>query len=82
MSNVPNNVLRHFPLIPHPRRMFSTLHLVALMTWHASNISEDGKMRGPFDSLQWEHIREKHAEFEADSRNIHLGLCADGVNPH
>lgn len=82
MSNVAEKVLRHFPLIPRLRRMFSTPQLAALMTWHASNISEDGKMRGPYDSPQWEHIREKHVEFESDSRNIHLGLCADGVNPH
>ena len=82
MSNVPQKVLRHFPLIPRLKRMFSTPQLAALMTWHASNISEDRKMRGPVDSPQWEHIRGKHADFERDSRNIHLGLCADGVNPH
>lgn len=82
MSNVPQKILRHFPLIPRLRRMFSTPQLAALMTWHANNISEDGKMRGPVDSPQWEHIRTKHSDFERDSRNIHLGLCADGINPH
>ena len=82
MSSVPHKVLRHFPLILRLRRMFSTPHLAALMTWHADNISRDGKMRGPFDSPQWEHIRGRHSDFEAASRNIHLGLCADGVNPH
>ena len=82
MSSVPNKVLRHFPLIPRLRRMFSTPHMAALMTWHSNNTSKDGKMRGPFDSPQWDHIRARHAGFEADSRNIHLGLCADGLNPH
>ena len=82
MSKVPHKVLRHFPLIPRLRRMFSTPQLAAFMTWHGHNVSSDGKMRGPCDSPQWEHIRAKHSEFEADHRNIHLGLCADGVNPH
>lgn len=82
LSRVPNKVLRHFPLIPRLRRMFSTPHLAALMTWHENNVSTDGKMRGPADSPQWQHIREKHPNFSADSRNVHLGLCADGINPH
>ena len=82
LSKVPYKVLRHFPLIPRLRRMFSTPHLAALMTWHGTNKSNDGKMRGPFDSPQWDHIKANHPDFEADSRNVHLGLCADGVNPH
>ena len=82
MSKVPHKVLRHFPLIPRLRRMFSTPQLAALMTWHGQNVSNDGKMRGPCDSPQWEHIRVRHSEFESDNRNIHLGLCADGLNPH
>lgn len=82
LSNIPQKVLRHFPIIPRLRRMFSTPQLAAMMTWHASNKSEDGKMRGPVDSPQWEHIRVTHVEFERESRNLHLGLCADGINPH
>ena len=82
LSRVPTKVLRHFPLAPRLRRMFSTRKLASLMTWHGYNVSLDGKMRGPYDSPQWEHVREKHAEFEADYRNIHLGVCADGLNPH
>ena len=82
MSRVPYKVLRHFPLIPRLRRMFSTPHLAALMTWHGTNISNDGRMRGPHDSPQWDHIRAKHPDFESDFRNVHLGLCADGLNPH
>jgi hypothetical protein len=81
-SRVPVKVLRHFPLVPRLKRMFSTPQLASLMTWHGENMSRDGKMRGPYDSLQWQHVKERHVEFSADSRNIHLGLCADGVNPY
>jgi hypothetical protein len=70
LSRVPHKVLRLFPLIPRLRRMFSTPHLASLMTWHGENISTDGKMRGPHDSPQWDHIRANHAEFERDSRNV------------
>ena len=82
VSMVPVKVLRHFPLGARLRRMFSTPQLATLMRWHAENVSTDGRMRGPYDSPQWTHVREKHADFEADSKNIHLGMYADGINPH
>jgi hypothetical protein len=82
LSRVPAKVLRHFPLIPRLKRMFSTPQLASLMTWHRENMSCDGKMRGPYDSPQWQHVKDTHVEFSSDSRNIHLGLCADGVNPY
>ena len=81
-SRVPWKVLRHFPLIPRLKRMFSTPELASLMTWHSDNVSNDGSMRGPYDAPQWEHVRREHAAFEEDSRNLHLGMCADGVNPY
>lgn len=82
LSRVPMKVLRHFPLVPRLKRMFSTPELAALMTWHGDNISTDGLMRGPYDSPQWQHVKDKHVQFSSDNRNIHLGLCADGVNPY
>lgn len=33
------------------------------------------------DSPQWKWVASNHPEFEEDARNLHLGLCADGVNP-
>lgn len=77
LSRVPIKVLRHFPLVPRLKRMFSTPQLASLMTWHGDNMSSDGRMRGPYDSPQWQHVRERHREFSADSRNMHLGLCAE-----
>jgi hypothetical protein len=82
VSRVPAKVLRHFPLVPRLKRIFSTPQLAELMTWHGSNMSTDGRMRGPYDSLQWQHVKEKYVEFSNDYRNVHLGLCADGVNPY
>ena len=82
LSRVPMKVLRHFPLVARLRRMFSVSKLAALMTWHGDNASLDGRMRGPFDSPQWQHVRENYIDFSSDFRNIHLGMCVDGLNPH
>ena len=82
LSRVPIKVLRHFPLVPRLKRMFSTPQLASLMTWHGDNMSTDGKMRGPYDSPQWQHVKDNHGDFSSDTRNVHLGLCADGVNPY
>ena len=80
-SKVPCKVLRHFPLIPRLKRMFATPVLSSLMTWHESNKSQDGKMRGPIDSPQWEHVTNNLSDFATEARSLRLGLCADGVNP-
>ena len=78
----PWKVLRHFPLIPRLRRMFRTPAISELMSWHALNKSTDGLVRHPCDSKAWRHVHEVvDCTFGSDSRNIHLGLAADGVNP-
>ena len=79
-SMVPWKVLRHFPLIPRLKRMFATPALSSLMTWHEKNLSQDGRMRGPIDSPQWEHVTSNLSAFAVEARNLRLGLCADGVN--
>ena len=62
--------------------MFRTPAISELMLWHASNKSTDGLVRHPCDSNAWRHVYEVvDCSFGNDSRNIHLGLAADGVNP-
>ncbi|CAM8914329.1 unnamed protein product [Rhodiola kirilowii] len=39
-------------------------------------------MRHPADSLQWAKVDNTFPMFGAESRNLRLGLSADGVNPH
>ncbi|XP_026388214.1 uncharacterized protein LOC113283208 [Papaver somniferum] len=51
------------------------------LIWHATNKSKDGKMRHPSDSLAWKHIDHRFPAFASDSRNLRLGLAADGFNP-
>lgn len=52
-----------------------------LMSWHLKNISQDGLVKHLCDFKAWKHIHEKYPTFVAESKNVHLGLVVDGVNP-
>ena len=52
-------VLRHFPLIPRLRRMYSCTRLAKLMKWHVGGKSEDKVMRSVVDSKVWDHENNK-----------------------
>ncbi|CAM8957633.1 unnamed protein product [Rhodiola kirilowii] len=49
------------------------------MCWHAEKLVVDMKMRHPADSLQWAKVDNIFPTFGAESRNLHPGLCTDGV---
>ncbi len=80
-SLVPQNILRHFPIIPRLKRMHSTPGQASLMTWHVNNRSGDGMVRHLAYSKQWRFIDEKWPDFGNEPHNIRLGLTTDGINP-
>jgi hypothetical protein len=80
-TTIPRKVLRHFPIIPRIRHMFKSKSTVELLTWHASNRSEDKVMRVPADAPAWKHIEDTWPEFKVEPRHLRLGLASDGVNP-
>ena len=51
------------------------------MKWHADERIDDGVLRHPADSPAWKHFDERNPSFSCDSRNVRLGLAADGFNP-
>ena len=51
------------------------------MTWHQSHDVVDGVTVHPSDSESWKHFKSVNPYFSAESRNVHLGLCADKFNP-
>jgi hypothetical protein len=51
------------------------------MTWHQSHDAVDGVMMHSFDGEAWKHFNSLHPYFSAKSRNVHLGLCTDRLNP-
>ncbi|XP_026398955.1 uncharacterized protein LOC113294792 [Papaver somniferum] len=80
-NKIPAKVLRYFPIVPRLRRLFQSAALPEQLIWHATNKSKDGKMRHPTDSLAWKHIDKKYPEFASDTRNLRLGIVANGFNP-
>lgn len=80
-SQVPFKVLRHFPLIPRIRRMFSTPLQASFMTWHMHYRSTDGMMRCVPNSPQWKQIDLDHPIFASEPRNLRFAMATDGVNP-
>ncbi|GJT78618.1 CACTA transposable element [Tanacetum coccineum] len=81
-KKVANKVVRYFPLKPRLQRMFNTKHIAKWMTWHATRQSKENcKMNHPCDGKAWKHFDMMKPEFSGDSRNVRLGLAADGFNP-
>jgi hypothetical protein len=65
-SLVPQKVLKHFPIIPRLKRMYSTPGQASLMTWHVNNRSGDGMVRHVADFKQWHFIDEKWLDFASE----------------
>ncbi|KAK8949046.1 hypothetical protein KSP39_PZI005941 [Platanthera zijinensis] len=80
-KNIPNKVLRHFPLIPRLQRLYMCSKTAEDMQWHKERHRDDGNLRHPADAFAWKSFDEKHSEFSSDARNIRLGLASDGFNP-
>ncbi|XP_074323373.1 uncharacterized protein LOC141660298 [Apium graveolens] len=82
--NVPAKVMWYFPIIPRFKRMYKSPSTSELMTWHAKQEIQDGKMRHPADSPSWRNIDYRWPAFGSEARNIRLALSADVLisGPH
>jgi hypothetical protein len=77
----PVKVLRRFSLIPWLQRLLMSEHTAPYMRWHAEGRTRDGVLSHPADCEAWKSFDILHPNFMADSRNVRLGLTADGFNP-
>ncbi|GJR82992.1 putative reverse transcriptase domain-containing protein [Tanacetum coccineum] len=50
------------------------------LRWHATRRITDGVLRHPTDSQAWRTIDEKFPKIAEDTRNLRLGISADGVD--
>ncbi|XP_021723534.1 uncharacterized protein LOC110690931 isoform X1 [Chenopodium quinoa] len=80
-KNVPNKVLRYFPVKPRLQRLFMSSKTAKEMRWHKEERTNDDTMRHPADSPAWKSFDEEHKSFAADPRSVRLGLAADGFQP-
>ncbi|XP_031108728.1 uncharacterized protein LOC116013221 [Ipomoea triloba] len=81
-KGAPAKVLWYQPVIPRFKRLFTNANDANNLQWHAIGRKEDVKLRYPADSPQWKNINMKFPEFGSVNRNLRLGLCTDGMNPH
>ena len=52
------------------------------MIWHATGrCTKVGKMRHPVDGKAWKDFDDRYPDFARETRNVRLGLAADGFNP-
>ena len=78
---VANKVLRYFPLTSRLKRIYNCRHTAESMTWHATRkCMEDGRMRHPVDGTSWKDFDQRSPDFARETRNVILGLAADGFN--
>ncbi|XP_058723125.1 uncharacterized protein LOC131594944 [Vicia villosa] len=80
-NDVPNKIVRYFPIKPRLQRLFMSEETTKDMIWHKNKRIDDGILRHPADSLTWKKFDEEHTFFASDARNIRLGLASDGFNP-
>ncbi|XP_031106224.1 uncharacterized protein LOC116010865 [Ipomoea triloba] len=81
-KGAPAKVLWYLPVIPRFKRLFANPNDANNLQWHAVGRKEDGKLRHPADSPLWKNINMTFPEFGSENRNLWLGLCTDGMNPH
>ena len=80
-KKIPAKVMWYFPLIPRLKRLFRNKEHSKMMRWHKEERKRDGMLRHPADGSQWRNIDRAFPEFDADTRNVRLGLSTDGMNP-
>jgi hypothetical protein len=79
---IPEKVLRHFPLIPRLQRMFLSKKSSEEVQWHKLKRQPvENELSHPADGKAWQDFDQKHEDFAADARNIRLGVATDGFNP-
>ncbi|CAM8962918.1 unnamed protein product [Rhodiola kirilowii] len=81
-KDTPSKVLWYLPPILRFQRLFANSKDSDNMRCHAEKRVVDTKMHHPTDSLQWAKVDNTFSIFEAESKNLRLDLCTDGVDPH
>jgi hypothetical protein len=81
-KQVPQKVLRHFPLIRRLQRAFASEKLAEEAQWHKLKRKEVGnELNLLADGEAWKDYDRKYGWFAEDARNFRLGVATDGFNP-
>ncbi|GJW67552.1 putative reverse transcriptase domain-containing protein [Tanacetum coccineum] len=60
--------------------IFKIENILEDLRWHVTRRITDGVLRHPADSQAWRTIDEKFPKIAEDTRNLRLGISADGVD--
>lgn len=81
-KNVPNKLLRYFPIKPRLQKLFMSTKTAKEMRWHKEErINDENVMQHPADSPTWKAFDKEFKSFANDPRSVRLGLAADGFQP-
>ncbi|XP_073295278.1 uncharacterized protein [Primulina huaijiensis] len=74
-------IMYYFPLTRRLQRLYASTTTAKHMRWHHEHVHGGDAMCHPSDSVAWKHLDEKYPSFAKESRNVRLGLSADGFQP-
>ncbi|XP_039818516.1 uncharacterized protein LOC120681025 [Panicum virgatum] len=81
-KQIPQKVLRHFPLVPRLKRIVASKKTAEEAQWHKLKRKPvENELSHPADGEAWKEFDRKYEWFAKDARNIRLGLATDGFNP-
>ena len=79
---VARKVMRHFPLIPRLKRLYTVKWIAEKMTWHSQAKSCMEFLRHLCDSSNWANANILWKQFAKEARNVRLAIATDGFNPN
>ena len=81
-KQIPQKVLRHFPLVPRLKRIVASKKPAEEAQWHKLKRKPvENELSHPADGEAWKDFDRKYDWFAKDARNVQLGLATDGFNP-
>lgn len=83
-STTPQKRLWYFSIGPRLQCLFLCPKVARRMTWHLSYKDRENyeELIHPACSGSWKHFDQSYPAFEAESQNVRLDLCTDGLNPY
>ena len=81
-KEVPFKRMFYLPIIPRLQRLYASNQSASHMRWHHECRKDPNVLRHPSDGQAWKHFDDVYPDFAAESRNVRLGLCADGFTPY
>ncbi|GKA13043.1 putative transposase-associated domain-containing protein [Tanacetum coccineum] len=79
-KNIPAKVLSYFLIIPRLQQLSKIESISEDLRWHVTRRITDGMLCHPTDSHAWRTIDEKFPEIAEATRNLRIGISADGVD--